>query len=161
MRSATRSGVVVLLAGSLSWAAEFTGKVVGVTDGDTVSVMHADKAEEVRLWGIDAPESNQAFGTKAKQAASTLCFGKVVTVTVKDTDRYGRTVGDVVLPDGKRLSRELILAGMGWWYNKYAPKDSELQRAEEEAQKKKRGLWADKAPVPPWEFRSSKRKKAP
>ena len=91
--------------------AEFTGKVVGVIDGDTIDVMHLGKAERVRLYGVDAPEKNQAFGTKAKQFTSEQAFGKDVRVVVKDTDRYGRTVGDVFLPSGKRLSNELVSAG--------------------------------------------------
>jgi endonuclease YncB( thermonuclease family) len=66
----------------------FTGKVVSVTDGDTIQVMHNGRAKKIRLWGIDTPEKKQAFGTKAKQLTSDLAFGEVVAVEVKDTDRY-------------------------------------------------------------------------
>jgi len=103
--------------------AEFSGKVVGVIDGDTIDVMHLGKAERVRLYGVDSPEKNQAFGTKAKQFTSDQVFGKEVRVVVRDTDRYGRTVGDVFLPGGKRLNEELVRAGMAWWYKDYAPRD--------------------------------------
>src|SRR5438094_928760 len=78
----------------------FTGKVVGVTDGDTISVLHNGRGEKIRLHGIDCPEKWQAFGKKAKQFTSDLAFGKEVTVKVFGRDRYGRTIGDVVLPDG-------------------------------------------------------------
>src|SRR2546428_6183225 len=91
----------------------FTGKVVGVSDGDTISVMHNGRAEKIRLNGIDCPEKGQAFGHRAKQFTSRLAFGKEVSVQVKGKDRYGRTIGDVILPDGRNLNREIVKAGFG------------------------------------------------
>ncbi len=82
-------------------AAHFSGRVVGISDGDTITVMH-DGAEKIRLYGIDAPEKGQAFGNRAKQFVATLAFGKEVKIEVKGQDRYGRTVADVILPDGKK-----------------------------------------------------------
>lgn len=131
----------------------FTGKVVGVSDGDTISVMHNGKAERTRLSGIDCPEKGQPFGQRAKQFTSELVFGKEVTVTVLDTDRYGRTVGEVKLLDGQVLNQELVKAGLAWWYRQYAPKDATLEHLETEAKSAKRGVWADPHPVPPWEWR--------
>jgi hypothetical protein len=93
--------VVVVLVGAGLCAEDFTGKVVGITDGDTIRVMHDDAAEKIRLWGIDCPESKQAFGTRAKQFTGDLAFGKVVNVRVRDTDRYHRTVAEIILPDGR------------------------------------------------------------
>src|SRR5712692_1532752 len=93
--------------------ADFSGRVVGVTDGDTIKVMHNGKAEKIRLHGIDCPEKGQPFGTKAKQFTSEMVFGKTVTLHVTDMDRYGRTVADVVLPDGRVRNRELVAAGAG------------------------------------------------
>ena len=101
---------------NFAFADGFSGKVVGISDGDTISVMHNGKAEKVRLYGIDCPEKAQAFGEKAKQQTSGLAFGKVVTVNVKDTDRYGRTIGEVILPEGRSLNKELVLTGFCWWY---------------------------------------------
>ena len=95
----------------------------------------------------------QAFGNRAKQFVSALAFGKEVKVEVKDHDRYGRTVADVILPDGRNLNHEIVKAGFAWWYRKYAPKDTELEALESEARAAKRGLWADPRPVPPWEWR--------
>src|SRR2546426_12847875 len=86
--------------------ADFSGRVVGITDGDTIKVMHNGRAEKIRLHGIDCPEKGQPFGTKAKEFTSAMVFGKTVTVRVTDTDRYGRTVADVILPDGRVLNRE-------------------------------------------------------
>ncbi len=81
---------------SAALAADFTGRVVGVTDGDTITVLHKGKGERIQLRGIDCPEKRQAFGKRAKQFTSTLVFGKTVTVHVLDRDRYGRTVGEML-----------------------------------------------------------------
>jgi endonuclease YncB( thermonuclease family) len=134
-------------------SSEFNGNVVSVKDGDTIEVMHDGKAERIRLYGIDAPEKAQAFGQKAKQATSDLVFGKSVKIIVKDHDRYGRTVGVVVMADGKTLNAELVRIGMAWWYKQYAPNDAELQMLESEARTAKAGLWVDPNPTPPWEWR--------
>jgi micrococcal nuclease len=126
--------------------------VVGISDGDTIKVMHNGKAEKIRLHGIDCPEKAQPFGTKAKQFTSEMVFGKTVTVHVTDTDRYGRTVADVIVPDGRVLNRELVAAGLAWWYWQYS-KDASLGKLETEARAARRGLWADPNPVPPWCYR--------
>ncbi len=96
-------------------AIDFSGRVVGVSDGDTIRVMHDGRGEKIRLYGIDAPEKRQAFGNRAKQLVSALAFGKVVKVEVKDQDRYGRTVADVILPDRKNLNHDIVKAGFAWW----------------------------------------------
>ncbi|MFH1023790.1 MAG: thermonuclease family protein [Planctomycetota bacterium] len=132
-------------------------KVVSVTDGDTLKVLNG-KTVTIRLNGIDCPEKAQAFGQKAKQFTSEMVFGKLVTVKEKGRDRYGRTIGEVILEDGRNLNRELVRAGMAWWYRQYAPKDAELEVLELEAREAKRGLWVDADPVPPWEWRKRKRK---
>lgn len=143
-----------------AFAGEFAGRVVGVIDGDTIDVIHNGQAERIRLNGIDCPEKRQAFGKKAKQFTSSLVYGKNVTIQVLRKDRHGRTVGDVVLPDGTNVSRELVKAGLAWWYRQYS-KDERLGVLEEEARKAKRGLWADSNPIPPWEIRHPKQGTAP
>jgi len=132
------------------------GEVVRVLDGDTIEVMQGGKARRIRLHGVDCPEKRQPFGAAAKQFASSRCFGKVVTVKVVDKDRYGRAVGEVILPDGANLNRELVKAGLAWWYRQYSS-DSTLGKLEEDARREKRGLWRDKSPVPPWEYREHER----
>ncbi len=107
-------------------AADFTGKVVGVSDGDTITMVHKGNGERIRLHGIDSPEKRQAFGKRAKQFTSRLTYGKEVTVEVYGVDCYGRTIGDVILTDGRVLNHELVKAGMCWWYRKYAPDDEQL-----------------------------------
>jgi len=138
-------------------AEQFTGKVVGISDGDTLSVLREGKAVKVRLHGVDTPEKAQAFGTRARQFTSELAFQQTVTVDVRATDRYGRLVGEVRLPDGRSLNQELVRAGMAWWYRQYAPKETALAQLEADARAAKRGLWADASPVPPWEWRKQPR----
>ena len=150
--------LLILTLASVALAADWQGKVVGVTDGDTITVLSGGEAERIRLYGVHCPEKRQAFGAKAKQAASEVVFGKTVTVEVVDYDRYKRTVGDVVLTDGRVLNEELVRAGMCWWYRKYAPGDTVLEQLEHEAREAKRGLWADANAVSSWEWRSGKKR---
>ena len=147
--------LLLILLPALGHAEQFTGKVVGISDGDTLNVLRAGKAVKVRLHGIDTPERAQAFGTRAQQFTSELAFGNEVTVVVRDTDRYGRVVGEVRLPepDGRNLNQELVKAGMAWWYKQYAPNDTTLAQLEADARAAQRGLWAEAHPVPPWAWR--------
>ncbi len=141
---------------SQTLAADFTGRVVGVADGDTITVLHNGKGERIRLHGIDCPEKRQAFGKRAKQLTSNLVFGKTVTVQPVDRDRYGRTVGVVLLPDGRSLNHELVRAGLAWMYRRYT-NDQSLSDLEEEARVARRGLWDDPHAVPPWEWRITRK----
>ncbi|HUT23729.1 MAG TPA: thermonuclease family protein, partial [Sumerlaeia bacterium] len=93
------------------------------------------------------------YGTKAKQFTVNAAFGKTVTVKVRDKDRWGRTVGELTLPDGRNLNRELVREGLAWWYSAYAPGDKTLRTLDSAARAERRGLWADAEPIPPWEFR--------
>jgi endonuclease YncB( thermonuclease family) len=97
------------------FALSFSGKVVKVSDGDTIEVLRDGHAEKIRLSGIDCPEKKQAFGQAAKRFTLALAAQKIVTVNVETTDRYGRTVGEVVLPGGRSLNRELVRAGYAWY----------------------------------------------
>lgn len=93
----------------------------------------------------------------AKHAAADLAFGKEVTIQTHGKDKYGRTLGDVILPDGTNVNHELIKDGWWWWYRKYAPEDTVLEGLEQEARDAKKGLWADPQPVPPWGWRKKSR----
>ena len=125
----------ILLGSSPSLAGDFTGKVVGVKDGDSL-IVRQDKgvAVEIRLWGIDAPEKRQAYSNVSKRHLSNLAYGKRLRLLVRDTDRYGRTVAEIVLPDGRNLNQELVKAGYAWWFRKYAPNDRVLEGLEDCAQ---------------------------
>jgi endonuclease YncB( thermonuclease family) len=138
-------------------APSFVGKVVGISDGDTLTVLHHEYPLKVRLHGVDAPEKRQAFGTQARQFTSDLVFKQTVTVVIHDMDRYGRLVVDVLLPDGRSLNRELVRAGMAWWYREYAPQDTALEALEREARDAQQGLWSDLHAVAPWEWRTQQK----
>jgi endonuclease YncB( thermonuclease family) len=134
-------------------AEAWTGKVVGVKDGDTLEIMNGRTAVVVRLHGIDCPEHGQPFGREARRAASELAFGKTVTVLPRNRDRYGRTVASVTLPGHSDLAHTLLARGLAWWYRKYAPRDANLRLLEENARDRRLGLWSDLAPIPPWSWR--------
>ena len=133
-------------------AEEFAGRVVGITDGDTIKILRARHGETVRLEGVDAPEKRQAYGERARRFVADLVFDRTVTVRTTGRDRNGRLLGEIVLPDGRSLNQELVRAGYAWWFRRYS-RDGRLARLEEEARTGRRGLWADQAPEAPWEFR--------
>jgi len=151
--------VGVLMSGTelLVFTTRFTGPVVSVLDGDTIEVLHNTRAERIRLNGIDCPEKGQAYGKRAKQAASELIFGKEVTLQIYGKDKYRRTIADVLLPDGTNVNHTLVKEGWCWWYRKYAPGDVMLEELESRARASGIGLWADSHPVPPWEWRKRRR----
>jgi endonuclease YncB( thermonuclease family) len=139
------------------------GRVVRVADGDTVTVLDATNTQHrIRLEGIDAPESHQAFGAQSKQSLSEMVFGKDVSVVVRKTDQYGRLVGKILL-EGKDINLEQVKAGLAWHYKEYqreqTPEDRELYaRAEDEARAARRGLWQESDPVEPSAFRKEERR---
>ena len=166
------SALFVLAAGV--GAAELHGKVVGVSDGDTITVLDDLRTpHKVRLAGIDAPEKSQPYGTQAKEHLSALVFGKPVTVTWHKQDRYRRVIGLVRLavpgacgrPDCASVDDvglAQIESGLAWHYKQYQSEQTLQDRqryagAELEARARREGLWKDAHPVPPWEFRSSHR----
>lgn len=143
----------------LRYLTVFTGKVTGIKDGDTFEVLFDGIPEKVRLAEIDCPENSQPFGKAAKKYASDLCFGKIVTVTSNGKrDRYKRIVGTITTADGVNINRQLIKAGLAWHYKDYSD-NVELSVLEEEAREQRNGLWADKDPIAPWEWRRQKRLK--
>src|SRR6056297_2918394 len=141
-------------AGVLGAVEQFSGEVVGVADGDTIDVMRGATEVTVRLHGIDTPEKNQPYGTKAKSFTASMVFRRQVIVEVNDIDRYGRLVGVVERrSDGAELNKSLVAAGYAWWYRRYAPGDSELENLEQAARRAKKGLWSGEDPIPPWSWR--------
>lgn len=156
----TRTLVLVasLLIAADLFGAELHGRVVGVTDGDTVTVLDASNSQwKVRLMGIDAPEKNQAYGNKAKQSLSDLIFNKQVTVKYRKKDRYGRLIGKIEV-GGVDANLEQIKAGLAWHYREYEKEQIAMDRAtyaqsENQAKVNRLGLWADTAPIPPWDWR--------
>jgi len=135
------------------------GKVVSIIDGDTFKLLSKDSIQiKVRLANIDCPEKKQPFSTKAKQFVSDAIFSKTVTINVLKKDRYRRYISNVIYNDSLILNYELVKQGLAWHYVKYS-KDTVLQKLEDEAKLKRIGLWQDKNPIAPWNWRDRKKKK--
>jgi endonuclease YncB( thermonuclease family) len=137
--------------------------VVGIADGDTITLLDSTYTQHrIRLEGIDAPESHQAFGEQSRLSLSEMIFGKDVNVSYQKVDQYGRLVGKIIL-DGKDINLEQVKAGMAWHYKFYedeqTPEDRELYaRAEAEARAARRGLWQDSNPTEPYQFRQEEKR---
>lgn len=138
-----------------TFAEEISGKIVAVTDGDTLIILlNGHDQIKVRLAEIDAPEKSQPFGQRSKQSLADLCFDKDAVLQKTATDRYGRTVAKVYCA-GIYANAEQIRVGLAWAYRKYLH-DRSLMELENDARVSKRGLWVDSIPVPPWEYRAAK-----
>jgi endonuclease YncB( thermonuclease family) len=140
---------------------ELVGLVVGVADGDTITVLDKEEASySIRLAGIDAPEKRQAFGNTSRHNLATLVAGKVVSVEWHKLDVHKRIVGKVLL-NGSDIGLEQIRVGLAWHYKQFANEQSTAERqayaeVELQARAERRGLWHDASPIPPWNFRHNK-----
>lgn len=139
---------------SISTCFAWQGKVIHVADGDTITVMHDGKPEKIRLYGIDTPEKKQEFGKKAKAFTKRMLAGKIVDVEVKAKDRYGRTVA-IIRSGGNNINAALVANGYAWVYRQYCREAfcDEWIRLETRAKNRKYGLWVNRNPMPPWEWR--------
>lgn len=138
------------------WA--WSGKVIGVADGDTITVLRDKQPQKIRLYGIDCPEKRQPFGNSAKHFTSQLVFGKLVEVEPVATDRYGRTVAFVQV-ENVLLNEALISEGMAWVFPRYC-RDAVCDKwlsLQALAKIGKQGLWQDSNVTPPWEFRKQRK----
>jgi endonuclease YncB( thermonuclease family) len=163
-----RSAVLFLwLVADSTFAEQLTGKVVGVSDGDTITILDQNNQQhKIRVGGIDAPELKQAFGNVAKKNLSDLVFNQTVLVEWNKTDKYKRIVGKVlapptdcpICPADRDVGLAQVEAGMAWWYREYR-KEQTLEDqgyyefAEFVSRREQRGLWQDEEPLPPWEWR--------
>jgi len=131
----------------------YTAHIQSVTDGDTYDVRVSEgQTFTVRLWGIDAPETSQPYGTAATRAARRYVSNKNVRIAVEDIGRYGRAVASVKVGGGS-LGHMLVRDGLGWWHREYAPNATELRRLQRQARNAERGLWSQASPTAPWAWR--------
>lgn len=153
---------LLLCANVVSAELRYEGRVVGVADGDTITVLDDNNVQhKVRLMGIDAPEKSQDFGNVSRQHLAARVFSKTVAVEYSKVDRYRREIGKVLF-DGKDINLEQVFTGMAWHYKKYAreqpPEDQDKYAiAENRARVLAVGLWSLPSPVPPWDYRRSRR----
>jgi len=148
--------VLFLLLANSSSSFAWPGKVVNVSDGDTIKVLHDGQQVKVRLYGIDCPERSQSYGHKAREVAASMVAGRTVNVEVKDIDRYGRSVGLVSI-DGVSLNEAMVRNGYAWVYQQYCKERfcSDWINLESMARRQQKGMWADPHIIPPWDWRHS------
>jgi endonuclease YncB( thermonuclease family) len=153
--------LLVLLNGNFAAATgkAWQGRVVAVADGDTLTVEPVGGGDriKIRLWGVDAPESKQPYGQTAKGFVVKATLFKEVAITSVNKDRYSRTVAVVTLSDESILQERLLCEGLVWVYAQYCRNCDAWKRLERQAEKEKKGLWADDRSVPPWEWRKRTR----
>lgn len=148
----------IVLSQQTAFAETYTGRVVGVSDGDTITVLDSSNTQhKIRLAGIDAPEKSQAFGQRSKESLSASVFGKSVTIDSNKSDKYGREIGKVIV-SGQDANLAQVRLGLAWHYKAYEKEQSTTDRAaysqaETEARSRNVGLWQDAKPIPPWDFR--------
>ena len=160
-----RFAAIVLLAALTlpSSAAELIGRVVSVSDGDTITVLDASKVQHrVRLTGIDAPESKQAFGSRSRESLADLVAGKQVQVQWEKRDRFDRVLGQVTTKDGTDANLAQIERGMAWHFTRFSntrpiQESRSYAAAQRSAQEQRIGLWRDKSPIAPWDWRTANR----
>jgi len=156
--------IIATLHTGFAVADTIQGRVVSIADGDTVTVLDsANTQHKIRLMGIDAPEKKMPFGLRSKENLSDLVFNKQVSVEYSKQDRYGRTVGKILI-NGIDANLEQVKAGMAWHYKQYQREQSPDERvsysdAEEQARAGRRGLWVDVEPTPPWDWRKQQKNK--
>ncbi len=147
------TGALLSLWLSAAASTPLTGKVVAVHDGDTFTVQSGASLYKVRLAEVDAPEMGQVFGQQARRFTEKLALGRRVRVNISLIDKYDRRVGTVIIEDGRVLNEELVHAGLAWYYRVSPVRNPRLQRLEQGAFQNRLGLWVEKDPIPPWEFR--------
>jgi endonuclease YncB( thermonuclease family) len=153
--------VLFTLLSTPAIAETIIGRVVGVADGDTVTILdQSHQQHKIRLMGIDAPEKAQPFGQKSKQSLSNLVFDREVSAECGKTDRYKRSICKIWV-SGADANLAQVMAGMAWWYRAYSKEQSTEDRrnyehSEDDARRLETGLWSDKTPIPPWEWRHTK-----
>jgi len=156
-----KTALSILLAIALCFAegAWVKGVAQDVHDGDSFKMKIEGQIIKIRIYGIDAPENNQAYGKESGDALRKLINGKEIRLRIINKDRYGRTVGEPWLGDSLNVSLWMIKNGYAWWYKSYSKNRVDFKEAEEEAKAEKLGLWATDNPTAPWDFRSKRKKK--
>ena len=137
-------------------------QAIKVSDGDTMNIQKVENGKftgeviKIRMFGIDAPEKAQDYGSESKQALEKMVNGKTLEIEEKNRDRYGRTVA-VVYVNGKNVNEEMVKNGNAWWYQEYDKKDTKMQAYQENAKKNKLGLFGKRGYVEPWNYRKEKK----
>lgn len=137
---------------------EFSARVIGVVDGDTVKVLYQNKPIQIRLEHIDCPEKGQAYSTKAKQFVSNSIFGKTVKVVNKGKWHWNRLIAEIYYDKNQNLNKSLVKNGLAMHFIKYS-KSKEYSELEQKARINKVGVWSLSKVIAPWEYRKAKKNK--
>ena len=132
--------------------------LIKVSDGDTITVRGKDGEKKIRFYGVDAPESSQSYGTESKKFLTDNISGKKLKIKKISVDRYSREVS-IVYAENVNINEFMLKEGYAWWYRDYAKDEAVYEALEREARNSKKGLWKQKNPLPPWEYRKNKNKK--
>lgn len=143
----------ILISTLFLFAQNPSGRVTSIIDGDTIEILINGQYQRIRLFGIDCPENGQPFSTEATQFTSSLVNGKTVQIMAKDRDSYGRTVAEIILPDGRNLNKEIVKAGYAWWYYQYTD-DLDYCAFEARAKINGIGIFSNPYALPPWIYRN-------
>lgn len=146
--------LALLFATSVNATTTGAYRVIGVQDGDTLTVLDQRRPVRIRLAFVDSPETRQDYGQRAKQSLAEMCYRKDAVLNVRGTDRYGRPVA-LVSCGGINVNRAQVERGLAWVYTRYN-KDPSLPALQALAASRRRGLWAEPNPVPPWDFRRAR-----
>ena len=158
MRKCLQIVFYILLFCTYANSLELIGKVIKVSDGDTITLLTDDKvSHKVRLNDIDAPEKKQPFGSRSRDNLASYIAGETVTVKYKSKDRYGRVLGTIYF-DNLDINLQQVKNGYAWVYKQYS-KNQTYYKEEQKARDLKKGLWIEKEPIAPWEFRKQKKSK--
>lgn len=156
-----KKSILLILLLTITFAIEsktLKGKIVKVSDGDTVILLDSDNTQhKIRLDGIDAPEKGQAYGNKATDYLANLIAGKKVKVEYQKIDQYRRILGTIYY-DEMNINNEMVRAGYAWRY--YYNKNKHLLELQNEAKGAKRGLWKDKSAIDPYQYRKNKKNRS-
>ena len=148
--------IILLLISNNLLSLELKGKIIHISDGDTVHLLTDNKEKiKIRLNDIDAPESKQAFSNKSKENLKNYIYQKNVVVEYKNKDKYKRVLGTIYYQN-RDINLQQVKDGYAWVYKKYS-KNPNYFKAEKDARNKRLGLWYDKKPIEPWEFRKNKK----
>ena len=158
MRKCMQIILLFLLLSSCLNALELKGKVIAVSDGDTIKLLTQDKVtHKIRLLDIDAPEKKQPFGNKSRDNLASYIAGEIITVKYKSKDKYGRILGTIYF-ENLDINLQQIKNGYAWVYKQYS-KNQTYYKEEQKAKELKKGLWIEKNAIAPWEFRKQKKSK--
>ncbi len=156
MRKCLQIVFYILLFCTYANSLELVGKVIKVSDGDTVTILTEDKvSHKIRLNDIDAPEKKQPFGNKSRDNLASYIAGEIITVKYKSKDKYGRILGTIYF-ENLDINLQQIKNGYAWVYKQYS-KNQTYYQEEQKAKDLKKGLWIAKEPLAPWEYRKKRK----